>query len=181
MRKPPASVYLLGSSPGMVAVIGGTCLVIYQWWIGQVASGWVPLLAVLAAGAAVRANERLTSYRKWKEAWESMGGSAPKSAGRPSRKSSMRVVVCVVLWPLMAIGLLGMNYHNRPDHAVMAGCFVVGNLVLLGRAFRARRQSTARAKPQKLVMVSTPLPVPRSSPSVQQCLQVLPGYCGRLS
>jgi hypothetical protein len=176
MRAPRLAVRILGNSACTLAIVGASGYATYLWWTQQAHNDWAPLLALMATGAAVNANQKLTAYKNWKMSWDVLGGDVPRAG-----KYRIRLMIGIPLWLVFAVGVIGLDYH-RPANVVAAACFAAASVLMLCRLVPGSKQpAAARPKPRKLVTVSVLLPVPGHSPSVQQIVQSLPAYCARLA
>jgi uncharacterized membrane protein YbhN (UPF0104 family) len=176
MKRPSVLTYVLGNTFCLLAILAGGGFFIYQWWHG-LGSDIVPIVAGLLMIMAVNAGQRLSEYGNWKRAWDAMADNAPP----PRRRGRWRPVVGTLILALYALALVGLDY-SRPKNVLAAVCFGVTILILIGATIyrAAKRKSGDRARPTADVPVTISLPVPRTSPDIQQMYQGLPDYCAKL-
>lgn len=177
MRRPNAATYLLGNSAGALAIIAVGGFLIYRWWIGAVATDWAPVIGLFLIILAANANQRLTSYRNWKRAWDAMEGSAPPPAAQGRLRTAMGMVL------LAGVGVLLLRLDLRQSaHQFAAASYVLSWVVLLGATlWRRWRQRSPRESASRFDQpVTVSLPVARGSPGLPQIYANLPAYCRSL-
>ena len=177
MRRPNAVTYLVGNTASTLAILAGGGFLIYRWWIGAVATDWAPAIGLFLIILAANANQRLTTYRNWKRAWDAMEGSAPP----PAAQGRLRTVMGLVL--LAGVGVLLLRLDLRqPAHQFAAASYLLSWVVLLGAGLWRRwgRRSPRESASRFDQPVTVSLPVARGSPDLKQIYAKLPAYCSRL-
>ena len=174
MRKPRTAVFVLGHPASVVAIVGISGLMTYQWWVGELQSVWIPILAFFACGAVMNASQKRTAFREWKQSWDIMGGAPPPRPGR------MGMVVYLAIWAVIAIVLVNQLDYHRPLHLVGLISFAAATLLMLRQVFPRRARAARQQRSGKPAIVTAVPAVPRHSPSVAQAAQALPAYCAGL-
>lgn len=176
MNRPPLLTFAAGSTPVVLIVLGGGCLVIYRWWIGE-----LPFVAAvgafLAVSYVVSAAERLSRYRTWKRAWDSMEAdpnAAPARRPGPSlfKKTVAAAVLMLITW---------VAFENRSDPPMLivfvlfASMLTFGSVVALVRGMRRRRANSAGSSdPLVQVCIKRPLV---EVPQLMVAYRRLPAHC----
>jgi uncharacterized membrane protein YedE/YeeE len=171
---------LFGNPLSLLVAAGGAIYFAYQWWTGRT-SLTVVVIAVLAAGYAMGAGERLQKYHEWKREWEAMEGKAPGHRYRWLRTPmrGLHIVLGLGAWAGTAYFLL--THADQPRMALPAGLFGIATLVMIFAAvYRLVQRWRARPKPYREVPVTLCVRLPRRSPTVAEALDALPEHCFRI-
>jgi hypothetical protein len=127
--------------------------------------------------SATRARARLVKYRRWREAWESMGNES----SQPSPKFWRRVAgVCL-------IGLVTLySYVSRDEPAskfaliwLMTGLALTVVVVLIQRAYKRRASLRASKNTDFVVVQSIRAPL-MAVPPLEVAYRRLPAHCNQL-
>jgi hypothetical protein len=170
MKKPSVASYLLGNhlSAVVIFLVGGT--LIFEWWRGQYHNNAVPVIAFLAIVAAANAHQKVSKYSNWKRAWDAMG--APSTA---TRSISIRPLLGVAFWLVVAGCLAGLNYHRPESTPIAIGVGVLFLVTIIWAGFRHRHPAGVRRR--KDIPVSIAVEVPRAAPKIRDFVRKLPAYC----
>jgi hypothetical protein len=177
MKRPSLLIYAIGNSASALGITIYCGIVTYQWWLGQIPSGWVPVLTLVAVVVAIDANQKLTAYGNWNRAWSAMSGDG---SGR-RRWPYLRLWLALCTWLFMVQHLWGLNYQV-PRNQILLGWFVAVHVVALACIWWRRRKTRAASQPrtEKPSVVSIAISVPRHSPGAREIIRALPAYCARL-
>jgi hypothetical protein len=189
MNTPSHSDYVLGHrSAGPLFFVAG----IYSLYLaatGQV-SWLVALFVILLGGAARKARLKVTRYRQWRGAWNTMAGVAPqerRNAKRPYQRA-FNLVACTLAWALTGGWLLtNPQGDGTSRYAVFGTMFAFltvwgAGVAALSVANRMLRYGGPRRRPgvpcgrgpqEDIVTVCPPIPW---RPSRRQGTAALPAY-----
>lgn len=176
MRPPSVLQWLFGNPVSALVLMLGALFVFYRWLTGEF-TWFAALLAAMVAGYSAKAYERVASYSAWKREWDMMNGKPRGGSFRLPRIGGLRYVLGIVAW--MFLALLAIGSANDPAMYVPVVLFWPATAVMMvvgvHRLMRGNPRS-ARGTDSVRVCLGRPM----QSPSVNEALRTLPGYCGVL-
>lgn len=176
MNRPAFKTRLLGHPLTLVFSAGYGFVSLYLLW--QATQLW-PLIfpAAFLMHRVTQAHEQVVAYKRWKQQWDTMGGSAQR---RPRRALNKLVGV------LLGLALVGSYItiaHSNGDQAAVGvfmllgmAVFAIAVMAKLWAWLRRRRRPAAKATPVT-VCVTKPL---MAVPDMSSAYRGLPEHCLRV-
>lgn len=119
MRRPSLQTFVFGHPLVLLPIELGGCFVLYACW-QHGGDGVIPGVVMLAAmGEALRANEQVTVYKRWKLAWDSFDNEPRRRMGICLRLG----FVLAGLWTTL-IAITAVASSTKPD--ALAAVWAVG-------------------------------------------------------
>lgn len=181
MQKPGPHEFLLENRAVRLTLLGACCLALYMSATEGVS--WLcPILLFLVGHRAGKARKKVAEYRAWAGAWDRMAGTGTgsRAAARCSRALGWRIGLAV--WAVAVAWLYQQpRTADTTTYDIVAASVALMSLIglkrILPRIWRSTRTAPTamRTQGKGAPIVTTPLPVPRSSPRASDI--ELPDYC----